>query len=431
MHDPSKTLSWFLLLSVAAPTQALWQPQGTWNAAGAGIPKEAAVAATVTSAATAQVEAPAPAAADSAAQVAPAAVAVPKPPTPSTLDSAATPASAIDLHRQASVSAHSAGEALILDADVDSRTRIIPKSACKVMLLAAVLTTLPNAHWDRTIAADGTFSKTPFGLLQDKPARETLVMNSTDSVGGAHAVAGTGADAGTVKEMGMGRSLSAVGDSLRGLAASVAASGLDLTIVFDELPSSILSLASDRVRFVRIDPEKHESRRNSIHMARFFYFRDLTYAHPEWDYVFMLDALDVTVGMNMCSQLNPNLLYVGKDAPGKTMSDGWFIGLYNQLGGKYLDWYYQFTMYNPNAEMLNAGISGGSRHVALDFLDRMTALFADHETLAPWGTFVSDMSIMNFVVRRYFTDTFKSGPPVNSEFGKFQSDRKDVWFIHK
>eukprot|EP00928_Gymnodinium_smaydae_P004129 TRINITY_DN11436_c0_g2_i1.p1 TRINITY_DN11436_c0_g2~~TRINITY_DN11436_c0_g2_i1.p1 ORF type:complete len:337 (-),score=77.46 TRINITY_DN11436_c0_g2_i1:90-1100(-) len=271
-------------------------------------------------------------------------------------------------------------------------------SACNVMLLAAVFTTLPNAHWDRTIALDGTFSKTPFGLVQ---------------------------------EVGEDGSFSKLHDSLKGIVDSVEKAELDLTIVFDKLPESILAFASPRVQFAQIDPEKYDSKNNSVHMARFFYFRDLVYAQPAWNYVFMLDAFDVTVGKNMCGELDPSTLYVGQDSSDRNVTDVWMVKLYNQLGGKYNAWYKDYAQEHPSAPMLNCGISGGSRSITLTLLELLTEAFADQNTTEPWGSFVSDMSIMNYVVRKFFEGSFKAGAPVNSEFGKFETGRSDVWFIHK
>eukprot|EP00928_Gymnodinium_smaydae_P062645 TRINITY_DN46463_c0_g1_i1.p1 TRINITY_DN46463_c0_g1~~TRINITY_DN46463_c0_g1_i1.p1 ORF type:complete len:364 (+),score=64.79 TRINITY_DN46463_c0_g1_i1:123-1094(+) len=280
--------------------------------------------------------------------------------------------------------------------------RIGASNKCDMMLIATVFTKIPNAHWDRTISADGTFSKTPFGLYSEsRTGSETW------------------------------RSAAAVHDSLMGLVTSVANAELDLTILYDELPQSILDMASSRIHFLKIDPDLHDSKKNSVHMARFFFIRDLVSAHPEWKSVFMIDAMDVSIGKNMCEDVDPKILYIGKDARGKTVSDEWMVKMYKQLGGEYHEWYDVFRKAYPDAAMLNIGVVGGAREVALEFLKYMTIHLADQATVEPWGSFVSDMSIGNFVVRHYFSNRFFCGEPLNSQFGQFENQRHDVWFIHK
>eukprot|EP00928_Gymnodinium_smaydae_P037384 TRINITY_DN2595_c0_g2_i2.p1 TRINITY_DN2595_c0_g2~~TRINITY_DN2595_c0_g2_i2.p1 ORF type:complete len:168 (+),score=44.91 TRINITY_DN2595_c0_g2_i2:72-575(+) len=67
------------------------------------------------------------------------------------------------------------GAVMLALEDLEHHSRELPKiieprSSCKAMILGSLFTKLPNAHWDRTIQLDGSFSKTPFGLKRSRQA---------------------------------------------------------------------------------------------------------------------------------------------------------------------------------------------------------------------------------------------------------------------
>lgn len=221
---------------------------------------------------------------------------------------------------------------------------------------------------------------------------------------------------------------------IRHLYRSVMLNGLNATVIFDSLPEDLIGFfANDRVRFlqVRLDDWDYTLGVNDI---RFLVFQDEIKKHPEWQTIFMVDAFDVQAATNPCSHMTrfavePSLLYVGSE--NKTIrGNEWFFWVLSQLGGQYRKWY---STVKREQVILNAGISGGSRAVVLEFLEKLSDVLMDPElTVRKMRKQVNaNMAAFNYVVYNNFSGRFRTGSPVHSRFKRFEDRRTDVWFVHK
>eukprot|EP00747_Dinoflagellata_sp_TGD_P164057 gnl/TRDRNA2_/TRDRNA2_183483_c0_seq1.p1 gnl/TRDRNA2_/TRDRNA2_183483_c0~~gnl/TRDRNA2_/TRDRNA2_183483_c0_seq1.p1 ORF type:complete len:324 (-),score=55.31 gnl/TRDRNA2_/TRDRNA2_183483_c0_seq1:100-1071(-) len=270
-----------------------------------------------------------------------------------------------------------------------------PASTCGLMILTAIFTTLRNPHDARHVAADGTWD---ISLVQTNP---NSVLQTF--------------------------SLSSASHSVKELSQSALNAGVNVTVIYDELPPSMLEFERPGFHFHQVDTKQFDSRHNAPHNARFFFFEQLMEEHPEWQNAFIVDAFDVKVGKNVCAAVTTDKLYLGSELQNK-LDCGWMRNRFAELGGKYWEWYRKMP---ADTVLLNSGIVGGNRRILMQFLTNMTDLLSDRQIAKPWGTVVSDMPAVNYVAYKSFRNLFQTGSPIHSVFRKFENDRKDVWFIHK
>jgi hypothetical protein len=103
------------------------------------------------------------------------------------------------------------------------------------------------------------------------------------------------------------------------------------------------------------------------------------------------------------------------------------------MGGKYMDWYKR-TVKNTD-RIYNCGISGGTRGKLALLVDQMLEVIED-KTMTVWKNKQEvnvNMAALNWILYTKYNiaNDVKSGPPVHSDYKKYQKDRKDVSFIHK
>lgn len=144
-------------------------------------------------------------------------------------------------------------------------------------------------------------------------------------------------------------------------------------------------------------------------------------------YIFATDISDVIMGKNpfkgQLVMFGP-MLFSGDEST--TYSHSWIQKRNEDLKDK-LPEVYDHIKNKPKTKLLNCGVVGGRIGVMKKYLSKMGDLV---EKAGPIEKTV-DMSIHNYVVREYFGEKVKHGPPLNSSFGKLQKSRTDVWFIHK
>merc|ERR1719316_450604 len=98
-----------------------------------------------------------------------------------------------------------------------------------------------------------------------------------------------------------------------------------------------------------------------------------------------------------------------------------------------MDWYKKTV--KPVDRIYNCGISGGTRSQLLKLVDQMLDVIEDR-SMTVWKNKQEvnvNMAALNWILYTKYKiqQDVKSGPPLHSDYKKYQKDRKDVCFIHK
>lgn len=206
--------------------------------------------------------------------------------------------------------------------------------------------------------------------------------------------------------------------------------GLKGIICHDGLSKEFISkYETENIQFIYFEIDK--KRPHSLNNLRFHLYLDLLEEGKllEFTHVFMTDVSDVTVVKNPFSEISSNdhTLYIGHDEEGKVEENEWMMNLI-----RFCDKHLSESLKNTilRKEVLNAGVIGGHVTTIKNLLTQMV-WYCDQ--IDP--SINSDMLILNLVVWNFVPDISKHGlcygEPVVSKFRKFETNRKDVWFIHK
>lgn len=210
--------------------------------------------------------------------------------------------------------------------------------------------------------------------------------------------------------------------------------GLHGTIFHDGLSDDFVAAQSTpRVDFVYEDPAGF---RYTLNDQRFFVYRRYLRRHPEIERVFLTDGSDVVIAGDPFPHLAADSVFVGSENatlhPPPCEDDERAFGHHTyaieRLAAAGLsDFVARLKSEKVRRPVLNAGLLGGHRHVVTAVLDHLTrtleAIGRPEENL--------NMGVFNYVLYRHFEDRLVTGPPVHSVFGRFETWRRDVWFIHK
>lgn len=213
---------------------------------------------------------------------------------------------------------------------------------------------------------------------------------------------------------------------------------INVTVLYDELPWEILRHRTESFKFERVDLTQYDPDQG-LNDVRFDMIRDLVDRNPDWRSLFLVDLFDVKIGLNPCGQIADKKLYVGKERD-RLSHNAWMDKRFQQMGGKYLSWFHDDV--RRLWFLMNAGVIGGRRDVFVEFLKEMTGVLNDPELEAKKVHQQENvnMAALNYVVRVSMNLTensedgvpgFVHGTPVHSEYKRYESDRSDVWFIHK
>merc|ERR1740121_2001075 len=76
---------------------------------------------------------------------------------------------------------------------------------------------------------------------------------------------------------------------------------------------------------------------------------------------------------------------------------------------------------------------GGSRTVMVEVYARMRAVITDpHLSAKERGVEINvNQGALNYIAYHNFPFSIVTGPPLHSDYKKYESDRADVWIIHK
>ena len=185
---------------------------------------------------------------------------------------------------------------------------------------------------------------------------------------------------------------------------------------------------SQFLRFIKIN---HSPQFNP-NVYRYFVYRDFlqTYAQ-EIKSVFVTDISDVVVVQNPFIQplfgANLNAIFCG-DEP-KSLSDEWMKAHATHLRSK-IAGYESYEEQFKNEALLNCGIIGGNLPVMQGLIEKL-CLVHEQYNYDNQTAYTGDMGAFNYLVRTQFNAHCLHGPPINTEFKAYQSDRTDCWFRHK
>jgi glycosyltransferase involved in cell wall biosynthesis len=141
--------------------------------------------------------------------------------------------------------------------------------------------------------------------------------------------------------------------------------------------------------------------------------------------VFCIDSTDVKVLKNPFNYMESGLLYVG-DEIGNTWENEW-VRKYNEPYIRIPD-YKEIKEFYKDSILLNAGLIGGDIKVIKYLCD----YFVNHILQEPYNPLVhTDVALINYFARRFFSDSLVHGEPVNTKFKQFESNNQKAWFCHK
>lgn len=203
---------------------------------------------------------------------------------------------------------------------------------------------------------------------------------------------------------------------LRALARSLGS--IKLVVLHDELENPSLG---NNVEFVKMETgiNPYFQRWQSIYQ----YLR----SNPKVGRVWCVDGTDVEMLRNPFPEMKDGVLYVGSEP--STLRNRWMLKNHPDTALQ------EFMKANPNLQLLNAGLIGGSRDLVLRFAHAITRFwFDDHiDWIMGWESHragIGDMAAFNYVARTQFGDVLSWGTHVNTIFKA--EERNDVsWWKHK
>lgn len=168
----------------------------------------------------------------------------------------------------------------------------------------------------------------------------------------------------------------------------------------------------------------------STNDARFYAYHNYLKHHPDIRRVLMTDISDVVFQRNPFDFMNllGDLLYIGTDIDifPDMLSMPWLSSRLAKCFGNYSVLEGDLHNMMRLAVVYNAGMLGGSRHIAMALLTRITWAL-DHTP----PDINCNMPAVNYVVHKYFNNITYTGYPLTSRFLRFQCKPRAVYIVHK
>mmetsp|Transcript_41308 Transcript_41308/g.115031 ORF Transcript_41308/g.115031 Transcript_41308/m.115031 type:complete len:328 (+) Transcript_41308:61-1044(+) len=206
-------------------------------------------------------------------------------------------------------------------------------------------------------------------------------------------------------------------------------------ILHDFLPENMTSrftTADGSFSFVKVDISNVDHLLG-LNDLRYQLYEEEVKKHPEWDNIFMTDGQDVVVLHNPCAlvEQHPEKVFAHSQEGQTLKSYTWMKEKFEQMGGKYYDWYAK-AKEDPAMTVMNAGILGGARPVVLKALAKLNAAILDPNLVRrkEGHQLISNMAAFNYVLRQDFAGDIVTGFPLHSKWFEW-SNRTDVYFWHK
>tara|TARA_A100001011_G_C14301311_1_gene840913 strand:+ start:1701 stop:2468 length:768 start_codon:yes stop_codon:yes gene_type:complete len=204
---------------------------------------------------------------------------------------------------------------------------------------------------------------------------------------------------------------------------SIISKNLNGVIFHDSLTDDFIDkYSNDNVTFIKVGDSQY-----SNNDFRFYCFFDyLNSLNLEPDCVFHADVSDVVVTKDPAPLIhdNPSVDYFTcKDSI--KLKDFPYVDLHEKVNW---DEMLLFLLNQNDWDLINMGVIGGSYENMLTFYKTFVSIRDDLKN----PEFNADMWICQYILRSQLQPCeLMIGDPVCSEFKKYQTKRKDVYFIHK
>ncbi|KAF4687866.1 hypothetical protein FOZ60_003426 [Perkinsus olseni] len=178
--------------------------------------------------------------------------------------------------------------------------------------------------------------------------------------------------------------------------------------------------------------------RLGVNDVRYYCFKERLRANPQWEFVFTTDLTDVFVKSNPCpyARRHRDRIFVGRETV-DLPNHPWMEKRFRELSGKYYNWFRSMSPIGvEDKRIFNCGILGGTPRLLLRLFDRMLEVIEDPDLRirkeSPDAEVNVNMPALNWVLfTSYSPEAIQSDQPVHSRYKSWESDRTDVWFVHK
>lgn len=212
-------------------------------------------------------------------------------------------------------------------------------------------------------------------------------------------------------------------------AESVAAAKIKGVIFHNNLsPKTCETYTNAYVSFIEVDYNPTFN----PNVFRYFVYRDYLEKHAlKTRGVFVTDVSDVVLVNNPFEDQRfisqPEAIFCGDED--KPLHNEWMRDHAAHLREQIADYAAYEDRFGQDT-LLNCGIMGGHTSVFMGFLKKLCVLHerynANNKT-----AYTGDMGAFNYLARTQYTDQIISGPPVNTVFKLYETERTDCWFRHK
>lgn len=157
-----------------------------------------------------------------------------------------------------------------------------------------------------------------------------------------------------------------------------------------------------------------------IYLSRWVHFRKWLGAHPEVEWVWLVDASDVQLLNEPWSEMKPDTLYMGHE--NSLLNGKWMRETHPS---KRLQ---DFFAANPYLQLLNCGVIGGDRKTVIGYLTDLIRLI-ETNAYEQWRNIDkqplgNDMGPANYVAYTRWADKLKWGSQVVTAF---KADERNTW----
>ena len=204
---------------------------------------------------------------------------------------------------------------------------------------------------------------------------------------------------------------------------SINSLGIKGLVFYDNLTKEFINkYQNNNVTFHKVENSEY-----SNNDWRFFVYRDFL-KDKLYDSVFLTDGSDVIISQDPAKIIteHPDIdFFICKDSI--KLADFGYLAVHQQAGWENYSWFAMQCL-QRKLDLINMGVIGGTYSNICQFLE----VFCETRTKMASPNFNADMWVGQYVFRHLLKDkNIMLGEPFTSEFKKYQTDRKDVYFIHK
>lgn len=205
--------------------------------------------------------------------------------------------------------------------------------------------------------------------------------------------------------------------------------GLRAVVFHDELDPAFQQRVSQfhpGISFRHVPPPLNRTTND----ARFYAYLSYLRSNPDLDHILLTDISDVRFLRNPFDlmRLLGDWLYIGTDIDifPNMGTQRWILERLEGCFGSHALRHGPLHRLLSQDTVFNAGVIGGSRHVVMALVERVTQYL---DTAPP--DLNCNMPAVNFVTHRHFHKQVFTGFPLTSRFFSFQSSPKGVYVVHK